>query len=328
MRWKSMAAGAALLAAALVGLGFFWPFRHRPDVLRLPGVVEIQEVRLGSKCGGRVAEVSVIEGDLVQQGRVLVRFEVPELEAQREQWQARLRSLEAELEKAKNGPRREEIRQAQSEFDTAEADLKWTRQEFARIERLHRTGGSDQAEYDSARASRDKAQGRLGMARAKLDLLKAGTRPEEIAEIEGRVAEMRGKLHELDANLREATVVAPERAVVDVLAVRKGDLVTPNQSIIRVLRADDLWVKVYVPETQLGKVRNGQHVEVTIDAYPHRRFTGTVSKIDSESEFTPRNVQSIDERHYQVFGVKVRVNDSEGIFKSGMAAEVTFDFTP
>src|SRR6516162_3987831 len=123
MPWKSMMAGAALLAAVVVGLGSFWPFRHRPDTLRLPGVVEIQEVRLGSKIGGRVAEVSVVEGDIVQPGQVLVRFEVPELEAQREQWQARLKSLEAELEKARNGPRQQEIERAKNELVTAKAEL-------------------------------------------------------------------------------------------------------------------------------------------------------------------------------------------------------------
>ena len=327
MPWKSILAGAALLAAVVVGLGFFWPFHHRKETLRLPGIVEIQEVRLGSKIGGRVAEVCVTEGDIVEPGNVLVRLEVPELEAQRDQCQAKIRSLEAELTKAKNGPRVQEIRRAENDLAAAQADLQWARQEFSRIERLQRSGGSDRAEYDSARASRDRALGRVGAAQANLDLLRAGTRPEEIAEIEARVAEMRGKLHELDANLREAIVSAPERAVIDVMAVRRGDLVTPNQPIIRVLRADDLWVKVYVPEIQLGKVVLGQEVAVTIDAYPGRRFTGKVIKIDAECEFTPRNVQSADERRYQVFGVKVRLTESEGIFKSGMAAEVTFDFT-
>src|SRR5204863_252041 len=105
----------------------------------------------------------------------------------------------------------------------------------------------------------------------------------------------------------------------------KGDLVQPNQPIVRVLRADDLWVRAYVPETQLGRVRLGQRAEVTIDSFPGRHFAGEVVKIDAESEFTPRNVQSPDERRYQVFGVKVRVAEPDGIFKSGMAAEVTFD---
>src|SRR5262249_27659588 len=158
---------------------------------------------------------------------------------------------------------------------------------------------ADRSQYDAARAARDRAQGRLAAARAKLDLLNAGTRPEEIAEATANVAEMRGKLRELEANLKEAIVRAPEKAIVEVLAVRKGDLVPPNQPIMRILRADDLWVRVYVPETQLGYIRLQQRAVVTIDSYPERRFQGEVIKIDSESEFTPRNVQSADERRFQ-----------------------------
>jgi multidrug resistance efflux pump len=328
MSWKSFMAGTAMLATILVALGFFWPFHRHAEQLTLPGIVEIQEVRLGSKVGGRVADVLVSEGDLVQAGQVLVRFEAPELEAQRQQVVAKLQSMEAELLRAKNGPRPEEIRQAKSELDMAQADVEQTRQEFARSERLIHQGGTDRSEYDTARANRDRALGRLNSARARLDLLYAGTRAEEITDAEAKVAEMRGRLGELDANLREAVVRAPERALVEVLGVRKGDLVPPNQAIIRVLRADDLWVRVYVPETQLGKIRLGQSAQVTIDAYGDKSFEGTVVKIDSESEFTPRNVQSAEERRYQVFGVKVRVADPQGIFKSGMAAQVSFDIGP
>jgi multidrug resistance efflux pump len=221
--------------------------------------------------------------------------------------------------------------------------------EFERAERLYRTNSTSRAEYDQARMRHDFTQAQATKAKARLDLLLAGNRPEEIrqaeaefkraqanydlllagtrsediAAAEARVAEARGKLREVEANLREAVVRAPERVVVDVVAVRKGDLVPPNQPILRVLRANDLWVKVYVPETELGRVRLNQDAEVTIDAYPGRRFAGRVIQIASESEFTPRNVQSADERRHQVFGVKVHVPDPQGIFKSGMAAEVT-----
>jgi multidrug resistance efflux pump len=325
--WKSVVAGAALLAAILVALGFFWPFGRRPQVLRLPGVVEIQEVRLGSKIGGRVAEVHTREGKIVERGELLVRFDVPELKAQEQQWRARVELLEAELEKAENGPRPDEIRQAKGNLDSAEADVHLARDEFARIDQIYRRGGSDRAEYDAARAARDRAQGRAVAARARLSLLEEGTRTEDIAAARANLAEVRGKLHEVVVNLREAEVRAPERVVIEVLAVRVGDLVPANQPIIRVLRADDLWVKVYVPETELGKIHLDQAASVTMDTYPGRRFAGVVMQIASQSEFTPRNVQSIDERRHQVFGVKVRVEDPEGIFKSGMAAEVTFDLS-
>lgn len=357
-----------------MGLGFFWPFRRAAEVLRLPGVVEVQEVRLGSKVGGRVARVAVREGDLVEEGQELVVFDVPELKAQYAQWAARLEAAEAQLLKAENGPRpeekdaaraavaaaqarlerlkagwrEEEKRQARNELASAKADLALAQREFARVEQLYRQGTASRSESDLALAARERAQGRTDAAQARLDMLEAGsrkediaeaeaelkrveanyrlllagTRPEEIAEAQAQVAETRGKLREIEANLAEAVLRAPEEAVVEVLAVRKGDLVAPNQPVVRVLRADDLWVKIYVPETELGKVRLNQPVQVAIDSYADRRFAGTIIQIAGISEFTPRNVQSPDERRHQVFGVKVHVDNPEGIFKSGMAAEV------
>src|SRR5262249_53815638 len=155
------------------------------------------------------------------------------------------------------------------------------------------------ADYDSARAALTSAQGRTGMAKARLDLLNAGTRWEDKAIADAKVAELEAKLKELKANLREQVVRAPAKVVIEVLSVRKGDVVPANQPIIRVLRANDLWVKVYVPETDLGKVRLGDTVAVTIDSYPGERFPGTVIQIASISEFTPRNIQSADERRHQ-----------------------------
>jgi multidrug resistance efflux pump len=363
-----------LFVAAVFGLGFHGPCGERPATLTLPGVVETQEVRLGSKVGGRVAEVAVVEGQVVEAGQVLVRLDVPELRAQCEQQRARLQAQRAQLEKARNGPRREEreaaraalesararwkrlqsgfrteeVTQARGELHSAEADLELAVKDHDRAAGLLARQAVGRAEYESYRAARNRAQGRASAARARLDLLLAGTRPEEvqeaaaevkraeanwrmleagtrseeIAEAEARLAEIQGRVGELEVNLTEAVVRAPERAVVELVSVRKGDLVTPNQPVVQVLRADDLWVKAYVSEVVLGKVRLNQSAEVRIDAYPGLSFAGQVLQVGSRSEFTPRNVQSLDERRHQVFGVKVRVADSRGVFKSGMAAEV------
>jgi HlyD family secretion protein len=107
-----------------------------------------------------------------------------------------------------------------------------------------------------------------------------------------------------------------------VLAVRKGDVLPPGAPVARLHRAGDLWIKVFVPETEMGKVAVGQSAEATVDSFPGKRFRGTVSWIAAQAEFTPRNVQSAEERRHQVFAVKVVVADPDGVFKSGMAAEV------
>jgi multidrug resistance efflux pump len=375
MTGKLLTMGLALTGALAGALGLSWPWGRHDDSLRLPGVVEVQEVRLGSKIGGRVAEVLTRDGDRVEAGQVMVQFEAPEWEAQRRQWRARLRAAEAALERARNGPREEdrdaaraaadaarahwqllkagsrpeEIRQARAELQSAVAARRLALKELERIGVLRPQQAGTASEFDSRRTDLDLARARCENAQARLDLLIAGSRPEEIAEAaasihkaeanarllengtrpedvaeaEAQVDEARGKLAEAEANLREAVVRAPEPVVVEVLAVRRGDLVPAGQCCLRVLRADDLWVKVYVPETDLGKVRLGQEVGVRVDSHPGTQFRGEVMQIAGESEFTPRNVQSADERRHQVFAVKVRVADPQGVFKSGMAALVT-----
>jgi multidrug resistance efflux pump len=367
--------GVVVVVAAVVsGLGFFWPFGRKGSELRLPGTVEIQEVRLGSKIGGRVAAVLVTEGEVVRPGQELVRLEVPELEAQAEQLRARVRTAAAELEEARTGARQEEkeaaqaaeeaararlelllagsrpeeVHAARDEVEAAQADLRQAQEDIVRLEQSLRGGGSTPTEMAAARAYLERSRARTAAARARLELLLAGSRPEDIARAEAelrqaeanhrlvlagsrsekiqaceaRLAEAEAKLREAEVNLKEAVVRAPEAAVVEVVSVRPGDLVSANQSMLRVLRTADLWVKIYVRETDLGKVRLGQEVEATVDSHPGQRFRGRVVQIGSESEFTPRNVQSLDERHHQVFGVRVRVEDPQGVFKSGMAAEV------
>jgi HlyD family secretion protein len=375
VRWKLLTAGAILaLAAAAAAVGFFyWPFGRGAGELRLPGVVEIQEVRLGPRVAGRVAKVFVVEGAEVKKDDVLVRLEAPELEAQRDQWRAKLRqaladramyqtdgpraqevlasaaavdAARAKLMRLRLGNRPEEIRTARSDLTSAEADARLADSEFERMQRLVGTAASP-ADFDVARAAKRRGEARVASARAHLDLMEAGNRVEDIEEgaaeyrrakaayeqlvaathldaeaAEGRVAEAQAKVREMDADWNELTVTAPEPAVVEVLAVREGDLVAANQPVLRVLRTADLWIKVYVPETELGKVRLDQEVKATVDGYPGRVFQGRVTQISAESEFTPRNVQSVDERRHQVFGVRVRVDDPQGVFKSGMAAEV------
>jgi multidrug resistance efflux pump len=364
----ALAAAAAACDRALQG----------PSALH--GVVEIQEVLVGSKVGGRVAETPAAEGALLKAGDVIARFEVPELEARRAQAEARVKAGEADLEKARNGPRTEEkgaaraavetalarlallkagsrpeqVAAASAALETAAADLKFAEEDFARNEKLIMEKTISRTEWDASRALRDGVRGRHAAAKAALDLLLAGsrkedidaaeaevrrseagealllagTRAEEVAAADARVRELRAALAEIDAGLAEAVVHAPEDAVLEVLAVRKGDLLPPGAPVARLHRAADLWVKAFVPETELGNVRLGQEAEVTVDTFPGRKFAGKVSWIASQAEFTPRNVQSADERRHQVFAVKIVVADAGGAFKSGMAADVVLGAPP
>lgn len=377
MRSAKLWVVAGLVGVAIAaGIGCYHFFRNGRNTLILPGTVEVQEIRLGSKVGGRIKSVSVREGQHLKAGDEIARFETPELDAQAEQLKAKLAAAQADLDKAEAGPRQEEKdeakaavaaaearwqkiergwreeekRAAKNELDAAEADLVQAKSDFARIEKLARDtpGAITRSEVDASRANRDRAQSRSLAALAQYEMLMNGSRPEDIAEAAAEVARMRARLAlflagtraedkalsrakvaeiqaqigENEVNRKEAIVRAPGNAVVEVLSVRPGDLLPPNATVARILSDDDLWVKVFVPETELGKVRLGQSVEVSVDSYPDKRFPGTVDQIANQSEFTPRNVQSADERKHQVFAVKVKVDNRDGVFKSGMAAEV------
>jgi multidrug resistance efflux pump len=166
------------------------------------------------------------------------------------------------------------------------------------------------------------AEAQLASFQAASDLLQAGTRQEDKDQAAAKVAELEAQIAALDVRRNERTVYAPEKAVVEVISVRPGDIAAANAPLVKVLRADDLWVKAYISEVDLGHIQLGKQVDVTIDTFPGKRFQGVVTYIASDSEFTPRNVQTLDERRHQVFGFKVRVDDPQGVFKSGMAAEV------
>ncbi len=360
---------------AALGAGMVrWIWHDTNPQLALPGTVEIQEVRLASKVGGRVSAVQVTEGETVEPGTPLVEFAIPELLTQRAQWESKLDAAEARLQRLKDGsreeekraaaaqyawavarrdrvlagPRPEEVDAARGEVDRIQADIKRTKQELARTEplrakqitsesqyeeliaALHRSEALERAasarlrELELGSRDEDKAEAEADAARlkAQYDLVMAGSRPEDIAEAEAAVAELRGKLDELAVSIREAQVVAPSKVLVEVVSVRPGDIVQPNQPVVRVLRSEDLWIKAFVPETDLGRVRLNDAVTITVDSYPGRTFTGKIIHIASVSEFTPRNVQSADERRHQVFAIKVSVDDEVGVFKSGMAAEI------
>lgn len=304
-------------------------------------VVQLEMPELDSQRGQLVAQRQAAEA-------VLLRLNNGAREEEKAAAEAALDVAKAKLARMQHGYRAEEVEQARQEMQALEADFQNSYQELTRERAILSKGASTQQQFDAANARYAKLLAQVNAASAKTkmmesgyraeeiaeskaevarlkanyDLLLAGTRPEEISEAQAKIADLTARIDEIDVKRNERLVTAPEKAVVEVLSVRPGDIVAPNQTVALVLRADDLWVKAYISEIDLGRIRLGQHVKVTSDTYPDKRFDGVVSYIASASEFTPRNVQTIDERRHMVFGFKVRVTDPHGVFKSGMAADV------
>jgi membrane fusion protein YbhG len=251
---------------------------------------------------------------------------------------------QAEYEQRRNGYRQEDIDSAKADFDRATADEIRTHLDFQRYEALAQKDLVSKQQRDTAEANWKMALAQKQNAQHKLDELKKGYRPEEIAAAEARYHQTQATLEKFEkgnrredvdaakaalaleeARYRERQVVAPSAATVEVLDVRPGDLIAPNTPIATLLERDQIYVRIYIPETQIGHVQLGEKAEIRVDSFPNQVFGGVVEQINQQAEFLPRNVQTREERVHQVFGVKVRIDDSSRRVRAGMAADVKFN---
>jgi len=278
------------------------------------GTIETDEVRVASRYGGRVQKTLAREGDSLKSGQVLVEVEASELRARRDLAAAQLAELEA-------GPRKEEIDAAKHDWEAIAAELEQARVDTRRAEELFAQKTISQTEREQAATRARMLEKNVAAARSRYDLLLAGTRPE-------RIAQARAQLADIDAQLGEMRITAPSDSVLEVLSVKVGDVLAPNREVATLLLPQHTWVRVYVPEPWLGHLQLAQAVKVRVDSDPGRDFSGTIEQIARDAEFTPRNVQTVGERMKQVFGIKIRLDNSEGKLRAGMAADVTFPGVP
>jgi multidrug resistance efflux pump len=299
---------AAVVLLALAGAAGWWIWKDRaPKDLVLSGTIEARDAQVGSLVGGRVQAVHVDEGASVKKGDLIVTLEPDLVDRQIREQQARVENARANLTKAINGPRREETERARADAQNAE-------RERQRQEALFREGLASQQQRDNAATT-------ATTARQSYEELARGNRPEDIASARAAVLEQEGQLDYLRRQREELVVRAPADGVVQTIDLRPGDLVAANQGIVTILEPSEIWVRVYVPEPQLGLVRLNERVPVSVDTFPGRAFPGKVVEIRQQSEYTPRNVQTLEQRGDQVFGVKVAI-DPAAELKPGMAATV------
>jgi len=298
-----------LLVLILVAGAVFWAFRFRgrEKPLELSGSIEVRDVEVGSLVGGRVQKVLVEEGSPVSPGQPIVQFETDLIDLQIQQQKSRVEQARANLLKARRGPRVEEIARSRARAENAE-------RESLRQKALFEDGIVGQQQYDAA-ATQAKT------VAATLRELERGNRPEDIAVARATLEEEERRLAYLARQRTETVVRAPASGVIESMDLRPGDLVGANQPVAKMLEPSQLWVRVYVPEPQLARVRVGQTAAITVDTFPKREFPGKVVEIRTQGEYTPRNVQTLDQRMDQVFGVKVAIEPAPEL-KPGMAAAV------
>jgi len=310
--------GAAVaLAVLLAGVSC----RRGDDagLIRASGHVEATEVRISTKVSGRLRSFEVREGDPVAVGQLLAELDTTDLKLSLGQARAERDQAAAELRLRLAGARREDIAELQAQMASVEAELEGAERDLARMQGLLDKGSGTTKSRDDARTRRDTTASRLEAVRQALARMKAGSRAEEIEASRARLAAMAARAALLEQQLRDASVISPVTGIVTEKVSEAGELLQVGSLLCVVTDLADPWLNVYVGEPDLARIRLGQEAEVASDDGQVRK--GRVTFIASKAEFTPKNVQTRDERVKLVYKVKVGLDNAEGLFKPGMPAE-------
>jgi HlyD family secretion protein len=302
--------------------------RSDEDIITASGTIEAVEVSVASKVGGELLELAVEEGARVRPGDVLATLDHATADIQLRQAEAGVRLAEAQLALLVKGARSEDIRQVEAALEQAEAAFKVAEDDAKRMRELFRTGSVTSKQRDDAEARLTVAAAQRSAAAEALSKVRRLARPEEIRAAEARLAQARAGADLLAKAIADSTVIAPAGGIVTHKAVEAGELLTPGTTLVTIADLDSVYVMIYVTERELGRIRLGDAAEVTIDAFPDRPFAGRVTYISPEAEFTPKNVQTKEDRVKLVFGVKVEIANEEGLLKPGLPADAVVRVGP
>lgn len=285
------------------------------------GHVEATDVRLSAKVPGRIARVALQEGGAVTAQQELVAIETTDIDLSLARARADRGAADADLRLRVAGSRAEDIAQLEAQAASAAADLDGAERDLARMQALLEKGSGTAQSRDQANTRRDVAKGRLESARQALQRAQRGNRSEEIDASRARLAAADAQIAQLAQQRTDAVLASPVAGVLTERLVEPGELVQAGTPLAVVTNLADAWLTIYVAEPDLGRIRLGQEVDVRTDDGQARK--GRVTFIASKAEFTPKNVQTRDERVKLVFKVKVGLDNADGLFKPGMPAEAT-----
>ena len=327
------------ISAAAMSLG---GCREAPpsNQIRVSGYVEATEVRVAPEVGGRLVKLAVAEGDRVKTGDLVAQLDTADVALALQRAAAERLAADAQLRLLLAGARAEDIRQAEAQLAAAEAELAASKQELvsaerdlARFESLLASNSGAEKPRDDAATRRDVGRDRVKAAEQRMRAaaetvarLKAGARREEIDAARARLAAVDAQIATLEKAQRDATVTAPAAGMVTQKLVDEGELLAPRTPIVVVANLDEVWANVYLDEPLVPRVTLGQAATIFTDA-GGPGIQGTVTFISPKAEFTPRNVQTAQERSKLVFRVKVTVRNEQGVLKQGMPVEAEIRFT-
>lgn len=314
-----------LLVGGLAAAAWFW--RHREqgaaeNRLLLFGNVDIRQVQLAFNGSERIASLLVEEGDRVKAGQLLARLDTQRFESQAAGRDAQVRAQREVVARLEAGNRPEEVRKAKADLEAARADLENAELTYKRVTQLAAQGVNTVQQRDDAQAALDVAKAREAAAKEAYNLMVLGPRKEDIAAARATLQAYEADLALARRQLADALLYAPTNGVIRNRILERGDMASPEKAVFTLALDDPVWVRAYVPETELGKVRSGTRAEVTTDSFPGKRYPAWIGFVSPTAEFTPKTVETAELRTKLVYEVRAFVPNPQGELRLGMPAVV------
>jgi HlyD family secretion protein len=285
------------------------------------GTIEATSVQISSKSSGEIVTLAAEEGMSVKQGDLLARIDHSTLDIQLGQAESGVQLARAQLELLTNGARDEDLAQAQEALNQANDTLASAQEDAQRMKRLFDTGAATKKQRDDAELRTTTAKAQANAADQALKKLQNFARPEDVKAALARVNQAVFSVRLLQKAVSDCTVAAPTDGVITEKLVEQGELAAPGMGLYVITKMSTTRLTIYVSEPDLGKIRLGQEARISVDSHPGRSFPGRITYISPVAEFTPRDVQTRDERVKLVYAVRIEIANPEGIFKPGMPAD-------
>jgi HlyD family secretion protein len=321
---RKLLIGAVVLTVVALAAIYYWVSRagEKSVNLRVSGNVEVTSVALSFKLPGRIRERLVDEGEPVKVGQIIARLDNEDLVHEAGGRLAEVQLARAALAELENGYRKEDVAQAKAALDRVTSEAVRLKVDFARQQELYKREVISRREFDSSRAAYESSQASVREAVQKLALLQRGPRPETIDQSRARLHDAEAMLALAKVRLGYTTLISSVNGQVLSKNIEPGEQVAAGTPVVTVGILDNVWVRAYIGETDLGRVKTGQQADVTTDTWPGRKYKGVISFISPEAEFTPKNVQTEKERVKLVYRIKVVIPNPNLELKPGMPADV------
>ena len=310
-----------LLLAAVIGGGWWYQSRQQ-TALTLYGNVDIRTVNLSFRVGGRLASLSVDEGDAIKAGQTLGELDRAPYENALQQAQANVSTAQAQYDLMMAGYRSEEIAQAAAAVNQAQAAYDYAQNFYQRQLGLRKSSAISANDLENARSSRDQAQATLKSAQDKLSQYHTGNRPQDIAQAKASLEQAQAQLAQAELDLHDTTLIAPSDGMLMTRAVEPGSMLSAGSTVLTLSLTRPVWVRAYVDEPNLGQMQPGRELLLYTDGRPDKPYHGKVGFVSPTAEFTPKTVETPDLRTDLVYRLRIIVTDADDALRQGMPVTV------